>query len=63
MKGVKVHKILVCKTKGKFNEYVNRDINSNKNMIEIVDSFIKTNYRPKTFVMGTKICSDTLKVL
>jgi hypothetical protein len=53
----KVHKILVCKTNGKSNEYVNRDNNSNNNMIDIVMSYIKTNYKPNTFVRGTYFCN------
>ena len=44
----KIHKILVCKTNEKLNEYVNRDINSVKNMKNIVFSYINTNYKPKT---------------
>ena len=59
----KIHKILVCKTNKKLNEYVNRDINSVKNMIKIVSNYIKTNHKPKTFVNGTKICNDTLCVM
>ena len=57
-KDKKIHKILVCKTNEKLNEYVNRDINSVKNMKNIVFSYINTNYKPKTFVMGTKICNN-----
>ena len=49
----KIHKILVCKTNEKLNEYVNRDINSVKNMIKIVSNYIKTNYKPKTFINST----------
>ena len=41
-------------------EYVNRDKNSVKNMIKIVSSYIKDNHKPKTFVFGTKICSQIL---
>jgi hypothetical protein len=37
----------------KLNEYVNRDINSVKNMIKIISNYIKTNYKPKTFINGT----------
>ena len=49
----KIHKILVCKTNEKLNKYVNRDINSVKNMIKIVSNCIKTNYKPKTLGNGT----------
>ena len=62
-KDKKIHKILVCKTNEKLNEYVNRDINSVKNMKNIVFSYINTNYKPKTFVMGTKICNNTFCVM
>ena len=54
---------MVCKTNEKLNEYVNRDINSVKNMIKIISSYITENHKPKTFVMGTKICNDTLCVI
>ena len=47
----KIHKILVCKTNEKLNEFVNKDINSVKNMIKIVSNYINTNYKPKTFVL------------
>ncbi len=63
MEDKKIHKILVCKTNEKLNEYVNRDINSVKNMKNIVFSYINTNYKPKTFVMGTKICNNTFCVM
>ena len=63
IKDKKIHKILVCKTNEKLNEHVNRDTNSVKNMIKIVSNYIKTNYKPKTFVLGTKICNDTLCVM
>ena len=63
IKDKKIHKILVCKTNEKFNEYVNRDKNSVKNMIKIVNSYIETNHKPKTFVLGTKICNNTLCVM
>ena len=63
IKDKKIHKILVCKTNEKLNEYVNRDNNATKNMRNIVLSYINTNYRPKTFVPGTKICKRSLKVL
>lgn len=59
----KIHKILVCKTNEKLNEYVNRDKNSVKNMIKIMKSYITENHKPKTFVMGTKICNDTLCIM
>jgi len=58
-----IHKILVCKANEKLNEYVDRDINATKNMRNIVKSYINTNYRPKSFVLGTKICKYSLKVL
>ena len=54
-KGSRIHKILVCKTNEKENEYVNRDENSTKNMIKIVESYIKNNHKPIQFVMGTKV--------
>ena len=54
---------MVCKANEKLKEYVNRDINSTKNMRDIVFSYINTNYRPKQFVMGTKICKQSLLVL
>ena len=63
IKEKKIHKILICKTNEKLNEYVNRDKNSVKNMKKIVLSYIKTNHKPKTFVLGTKICNDTLCVM
>ena len=63
IKDKKIHKILVCKTNKKFYGYVDRDMNSTKNMNNIVLSYINTNYRPKTFVIGTKICKHSLKVL
>lgn len=59
IKDKKIHKILVCKTNEKLNEYVNRDVNSVKNMKKIVSFYISTNYKPKTFVLGTKICNNT----
>jgi len=59
----KIHKILVCKTNAKLNEYVNRDINSVKNMKKIVLKLITENHKPKSYVMGTKICNDTLCVM
>jgi hypothetical protein len=43
--------------------YINRDKNAVKNMISIVLSYIKTNIRPKTFVLGTKISSDVSSVV
>ena len=49
-----IHKILICKTKGEVYEYVNRDKNSVKNMVKIVNSYLKTNYRPINFIMGCK---------
>jgi hypothetical protein len=58
IKGQKVHKILVCKTNVESKvpiKYVNRDINSIKNMKSIMTSYITLNHKPKTFVMGTKI--------
>ena len=70
-----IHKILVCNSNVKLNEeknninnypkgtlFVNRDNNSVKNMIKIVESYINTGLKPKCFVRGTKICMDTLKV-
>ena len=62
-KDKKIHKILICKTNSKLNEYVNRDKNSVKNMIKIVSHCIKSNYKPKTFVYGTKICNNTLCII
>ena len=66
MKEKKVHKILVCKTNKKSKEQeikINRDNNSVLNMIKIVESYIKNNIKPKTFVFGTKICKHSNKVL
>jgi len=63
IKDKRIHKILVCKTNEKLNEYVNRDVNSVKNMKKIVSLYISTNYKPKTFVLGTKICNNTLCVM
>ena len=63
IKDKKIHKILVCKANEKLNEYVNRDKNATKNMNNIVLSYINTNYRPKQFVMGTKICEISKMVL
>jgi hypothetical protein len=59
----KIHKILVCKTNSKLNEYVNRDRNSVKNMNKIVLSLITENHKPKSYVMGTKICNETLCIM
>ena len=59
----KIHKILVCKTNPKLNEYVNRDRNSVKNMNKIVLSLITENHKPKSYVMGTKICNETLCIM
>ena len=53
----KIHKILVCKTNPKFYDYVNRDINSVKNMRKIVSNLITKNHRPRNYVMGTQICN------
>lgn len=69
--GKKIHKILVCKTNEKLNEYVNRDYNSVKNMIKITKNYITENHKFKTFVMGitykkqncAKICDDTLCIM
>ena len=71
----KIHKILVCNSNVKLNEktsntnnypknmiYVNRDNNSVNNMIKIVNSYIKSDYKPKPYIRGTKICINTLKV-
>ena len=58
IKDQKVHKILICKTNEESKvpfHYINRDKNSVKNMKSIMKSYITLNYRPKTFVMGTKI--------
>ena len=55
IKGKSIHKILVCKTNEKTSEYVNRDENSTKNMIKIVESYIKTNHKPIQCVMCTKV--------
>jgi hypothetical protein len=63
IKKKEIHKILVCKTNLKLNEYVNRDINAVKNMIKIILSYISQNHKPKLFVYGTKICSDSLQVM
>ena len=54
---------MVCKENEKLNEYVDRDKKSTKNINKIVLSYINTNYRPKQFVMGTKICKHSLMVL
>ena len=54
----KVYKILTCKISKKLMKYVNRDTNAVKNIILIVLSYIKNNIKPKTFVLGTKICID-----
>jgi hypothetical protein len=53
---------LVCKTNEKSSSYINRDKNAVLNMVSIVNSYIKTNYKPKTFVLGTKICNITQSV-
>jgi hypothetical protein len=57
-----IHKILVCKTNEELNEYryVDRDTNSTKNMVKIVNSYLTTNYRPINFIMGTKACRQNL---
>jgi len=44
-------------------KYINRDVNAVKNMIKIVSSYIKTNIKPKTFVLGTKISNDVQYVI
>ena len=46
-----IHKILVCQTNKKLNEYVNRDINAVKNMVKIVNSYISLNHKPKQFLL------------
>jgi len=61
IKDKKVHKILLCKANEKLNEYINRDKNATKNMVEIVKSYITTNYRPKIFIKGTRICNGNMK--
>jgi len=64
VKTKKVHKVLVCKTNAKSKDlFVNRDNNSVLNMKKIVLSYITTNTRPKTFVFGTKICKQSLRLL
>ena len=40
----------------------NRDNNSVNNMIKIVNSYIKSDYKPKPYIRGTKICINTFKV-
>jgi hypothetical protein len=59
----KIHKILTCKTSEKSMKYINRDKNAVKNMLKIVLSYIKTNKKPKTFVLGTKICNDIQHII
>ena len=56
MKDKKVHKILTCKTSIKSMKYINRDINSVKNMKKIVMSYIEKNEKPLPFIKGIKIC-------
>lgn len=63
IKDKEIHKILVCQTNSKLNEYINRDINAVKNMIKIISSYISQNHKPKPFVHGTKICSISLRVM
>jgi len=59
----KIHKILTCKTSEKLMKYINRDKNAVKNMLKIVLSYIKNNKKPKTFVLGTKICNDVQYII
>ena len=59
----KIHKILTCKTSEKCVKYINRDTNAVKNMISIVSSYIKTNKKPKIFVLGTKIRNDVQTII
>ena len=63
LKSKKNHKILTCKTSEKFKKYINRDKNAVKNMLKIVSSYIKINIKPKTFVLGTKICNNSYRVM
>jgi len=51
----KIHNILVCKINKKLNEYVNRDINSVKNMKKIMLSLITENHKPNSYVMSTTL--------
>jgi hypothetical protein len=55
----KIHKILTCKTSTKL-KYMNRDNNAVRNMLKIVSSYIEKNYKPMIYVMGTKICNNTI---
>ena len=59
----KIHKILTCKTSEKCVKYINRDTNAVKNMRSIVSSYIKTNKKPKIFVLGTKISNDVQNII
>ena len=60
MKDKKIHKILTCKTSVKFMKYINRDINSVKNMKKIVMSYIEKNEKPLLFIKGIKICNSSM---
>ena len=63
IKDKKIHKILTCKTSSKCVKYINRDLNAVKNMCLIVSSYINTNKKPITFVMGTKICNNGKNII
>lgn len=60
IKDKKVHKILTCKTSIKSMKYLNRDINSVKNMKKIVMSYIEKNEKPIPFIKGIKICNSSM---
>jgi len=60
MKDKKIHKILTCKTSIKSIKYINRDINSVKNMKKIVLSYIEKNEKPFSFIKGIKICNSSM---
>jgi len=60
MKDKKIHKILTCKTSIKSMKYINRDINSVKNMKKIVLSYIEKNEKPLPFIKGIKICNSSM---
>jgi hypothetical protein len=44
-------------------KYINRDTNATKNMIKIMESYIKSGIKPKIFVLGTKICNDVQYII
>lgn len=63
IKDKKIHKILTCKTSENKMKYINRDKNATKNMIKIMESYIKSGIKSKIFVLGTKIYNDVQNII